>query len=150
MEQLLQQQAEQEHGRRAKPRPPEWIVELGIGVGRPPTQVHRGTCYMAGKRRRPVGRDEARHLLADGTSACTHCRPDIDLGINIGLPDPCLLHAFEAASPAQVLQRSNRAPSVADDTIDRCCFGQTCAVDHQGEMSCPAVFNRCSRATRAV
>ncbi|MFJ2565807.1 DUF6233 domain-containing protein [Streptomyces sp. NPDC087568] len=61
-----------------------WIVELGIGAGRPPAQVHRGACYMAGKRQPPVGREEARSLLAAGTSACTHCRPDSDLGI-IGL-----------------------------------------------------------------
>ncbi|EST17919.1 DUF6233 domain-containing protein [Streptomyces roseochromogenus] len=81
IEQLLQRQAEQEQGRRAKPQPPEWIVELGIGVGRPPVQVHQGSCYMAGKRRRPVGREEARHLLTGGTSPCSHCRPDIGLGI---------------------------------------------------------------------
>ncbi|MGW0771101.1 DUF6233 domain-containing protein [Streptomyces sp. NPDC002676] len=66
---------------RANRDPPEWIVELGIGVGRPPVQIHRGTCYMAGTRRRPVERDEARRLLADGTSACSHCRPDTGLGI---------------------------------------------------------------------
>ncbi|MEV5012418.1 MULTISPECIES: DUF6233 domain-containing protein [unclassified Streptomyces] len=80
--QVVQRQAEQDRGRRAKPRPPEWIVELGIGAGRPPTQVHRGSCYMAGKRHRPIGREEARSLLAAGTSACMHCRPDRDLGIN--------------------------------------------------------------------
>ncbi|WP_240467959.1 DUF6233 domain-containing protein [Streptomyces dangxiongensis] len=44
--------------------------------GRPPLQLHRGDCYTAGKRRRAVDREEARRLLADGTSACTHCRPD--------------------------------------------------------------------------
>ncbi|MFJ3235682.1 DUF6233 domain-containing protein [Streptomyces sp. NPDC086787] len=64
-----------------KPAPPEWIVELGIGVGRPPVQLHRGTCYMAGKRRRPVKRDEARRLLTGGTGACSHCRPDAGLGM---------------------------------------------------------------------
>ncbi|GGZ21800.1 hypothetical protein GCM10010300_76890 [Streptomyces olivaceoviridis] len=84
--QLVQRQAEQERGRRAKPAPPDWIVELGIGVGRPPVQVHRGTCYMAGKRHRPISPDEARRLLADGTSACSHCRPDTALGI-VGLAD---------------------------------------------------------------
>ncbi|MEU9272311.1 DUF6233 domain-containing protein [Streptomyces sp. NPDC048251] len=40
---------------------------------------------MAGKRRRPVGRDEARRLLADGLRPCTHCRPDTQLDIP-GLP----------------------------------------------------------------
>jgi hypothetical protein len=58
-----------------------WIVELGIGAGRPPIQVHIGDCYAAGKRRRPVDRGEARRLLASGLPACTHCRPDQHLGI---------------------------------------------------------------------
>ena len=73
IEQLLQRQARQEHGRRAKPRSPEWIVQLGIGLGLPPVQLHRRSCHPAGKRHRPVGRDEARRLLADGTSARTRC-----------------------------------------------------------------------------
>ncbi|MFM9633185.1 DUF6233 domain-containing protein [Streptomyces galilaeus] len=78
---LQQRQAESERGRRDRPPPPEWVVELGIGTGRPPLQVHAGDCYMAGKRRRAVGRDEARRLLADGLRACTHCRPDAQLDI---------------------------------------------------------------------
>lgn len=85
--QVTRRQAEEEHGRRTKPAVPEWIVELGIGAGRPPAQLHRGNCYMAGKRRRTVSREEARRLLADGTTACTHCRPDTGLGI-IGLTRP--------------------------------------------------------------
>ncbi|WP_243769021.1 DUF6233 domain-containing protein [Streptomyces cyanogenus] len=32
---------------------------------------------MAGKRRRPVKQDEARRLLAGGTSGCIHCQPDV-------------------------------------------------------------------------
>ncbi|WP_236043791.1 DUF6233 domain-containing protein [Streptomyces pilosus] len=36
---------------------------------------------MAGKRRRPVDRDEARRLLAAGLTSCGHCRPDSALGI---------------------------------------------------------------------
>ncbi|WP_328433200.1 hypothetical protein [Streptomyces sp. NBC_00425] len=41
----------QDHQRRA--RPAEWTVELGIGTGRPPVQVHAGDdCYPAGKLRR--------------------------------------------------------------------------------------------------
>jgi hypothetical protein len=79
--QVTRRQAEEERGRRTKPAVPEWIVELGIGVGRPPAQVHRGDCSMAGKRRRAVGRQEALRLLADGTNACAHCRPDTALGI---------------------------------------------------------------------
>ncbi|GGW80805.1 DUF6233 domain-containing protein [Streptomyces galilaeus] len=82
---LQQRQAEAGHGRRDRPQPPEWVVELGIDTGRPPLQVHAGHCYMAGKRRRAVGRDEARRLLTDGLQACTHCRPDAQLDI-IDLP----------------------------------------------------------------
>ncbi|MFF7647014.1 DUF6233 domain-containing protein [Streptomyces canus] len=78
---VRQREAEQEHGRRHRPPVPDWIVELGIGTGRPPTQLHTGDCYAAGKRRRPVDRDEARRLLASGLPACTHCRPDQHLGI---------------------------------------------------------------------
>ncbi|MDX3529401.1 DUF6233 domain-containing protein [Streptomyces sp. ID05-39B] len=45
------------------------------------TTVHVGNCYMTGKRRRAVGRDEVRRLLAGGLRACTHCRPDAQLDI---------------------------------------------------------------------
>lgn len=82
---VRQRQAETEHGRRHRPEPPQWTVELGIGTGRPPVQIHAGDCHMAGKRRRPVGRDEARRLLAGGLRSCTHCRPDTQLDI-IDLP----------------------------------------------------------------
>ncbi|MEU9353574.1 DUF6233 domain-containing protein [Streptomyces griseoloalbus] len=78
---ITRRQAEEEHGRRTRPAPPEWIVELGIGARRPPLQVHAGDCYMAGQRHRPVDRDEARRLVAAGLQACGHCRPDSRLGI---------------------------------------------------------------------
>ncbi|MET7456852.1 DUF6233 domain-containing protein [Streptomyces sp. NPDC005574] len=78
---LEQRQAEQERGRRSRPEPPEWLVELGISTGRPPVQVHAGDCHMAGKRRRAVERDEARRLLTTGVRACVHCRPDSRLHI---------------------------------------------------------------------
>ncbi|MDF3299063.1 DUF6233 domain-containing protein [Streptomyces tropicalis] len=84
---VRRRQAEEERGRRSRPRPPEWLVELGIGSGRPPVQVHAGDCFMAGERRRPVGRDEARRLLTTGLKACAHCRPDTRLSLlDLGLP----------------------------------------------------------------
>lgn len=89
IETLQRRQAEEEHGRRARPTPPEWIVELGIGTGRPPVQIHAGNCYAAGKRRRPVDRNEARRLLAAGLEACTHCQPDAQL------------HIIDLAAPAR-------------------------------------------------
>ncbi|MEU7057032.1 DUF6233 domain-containing protein [Streptomyces sp. NPDC046197] len=78
---IRKRQAEEERGRLQRPRPPEWIVELGIGTGRPPVRVHAGDCYLAGERRRPVSRDEARRLLAGGLASCDHCRPDARLHI---------------------------------------------------------------------
>jgi hypothetical protein len=78
---LQRREAEREHGRRVRPARPEWIVQLGIGTGRPPVQVHAGDCYAAGNRRRAINRDEARRLLASGLPACPHCQPDIDLRI---------------------------------------------------------------------
>lgn len=81
IEAVRQRQREQEHGLHSRPAPPEWIVELGIGAGRPPVQVHAGDCYMAGQRSRPVSRDEARRLIATGLRGCSHCRPDVRLNI---------------------------------------------------------------------
>ncbi|MGA5454103.1 DUF6233 domain-containing protein [Streptomyces umbrinus] len=37
---------------------PERIAELGIGAGRASGAVHAGDCYGAGKRWRPIDRDE--------------------------------------------------------------------------------------------
>ncbi|WP_406192374.1 MULTISPECIES: hypothetical protein [unclassified Streptomyces] len=39
---LQRRQAEEERGRGNRPRPPDWIVELGIGAERTPVQVHAG------------------------------------------------------------------------------------------------------------
>lgn len=78
---VRQKEAEQEQGRQRRPPAPDWMVELGIGAGNPPTRVHAGDCYAAAKRRRSVDRDEARRLLTSGLPACTHCRPDQHLGI---------------------------------------------------------------------
>ncbi|WP_435806943.1 DUF6233 domain-containing protein [Streptomyces canus] len=52
-----------------------------VRLGKPPVQIHAGTCHMIGSRRRPGTRDEARRLLADGLRACTHCQPDTQLHI---------------------------------------------------------------------
>ncbi|GAA2254028.1 hypothetical protein GCM10010145_22510 [Streptomyces ruber] len=78
---VRRREAEQERGRQRRPPGPDWIVELGIGDGRPPVELHAGDCYAAGGRRRAVDRGEARRLLAAGLRACTHCRPDRRLGI---------------------------------------------------------------------
>jgi hypothetical protein len=64
-----------------RPSPPDWVVQLGIGVGQPPIAVHAGGCANAGKRWQAISRDEARRLLDDDVPACTLCTPDRDLGM---------------------------------------------------------------------
>ncbi|WP_404200032.1 DUF6233 domain-containing protein [Streptomyces tauricus] len=78
---VRQREPEHEHGRQTRSRQPEWVVELGIGDGRAPVEIHAGHCYAIGKRRRPINRDKARQLLAAGLHACSHCTPDTLLDI---------------------------------------------------------------------
>lgn len=78
---IQRRQAEEGRGRQSRPERPDWIVELGIGADRTRVQVHAGDCYIAGKRRRAVSRDEARRPLAAGLKACTHYEPAIRLHI---------------------------------------------------------------------
>jgi hypothetical protein len=72
-------QAEQRRGEQARPPEPDWLLEQGLD-GRQAVYVHVGGCHMAGKRSRGVQRDQALRALADGIAACTHCRPDSELG----------------------------------------------------------------------
>ncbi|SFT31420.1 DUF6233 domain-containing protein [Streptomyces sp. ok210] len=76
-----QRERERQQGERARPATPDWIMELGIGVGSPPSEVHVGGCHAAGKRRRAISREQALAALADGIRACIHCRPDTELGV---------------------------------------------------------------------
>ncbi|MFI5987397.1 DUF6233 domain-containing protein [Streptomyces sp. NPDC051555] len=79
---LVAEQEEETAARRRTPRePPAWLVEHGIGVGRPPTQVHAGDCWATGKRCVPATAEQLRELLARGVPGCIHCRPDTALGV---------------------------------------------------------------------
>ncbi|MFH0519998.1 DUF6233 domain-containing protein [Streptomyces sp. M41] len=99
---LLRRQAEQERGRRDRPRPAEWIVELGIGADGSPVEVHAGDCHMAGRRRRAISRDEARRLLSAGLRACSHCEPDARLHIiDLGPPGSRARGVAPIAPPAR-------------------------------------------------
>ncbi|WP_263165432.1 DUF6233 domain-containing protein [Streptomyces sp. SCSIO ZS0520] len=71
--------AERARGAAARPPAPDWTIEMSLG-GRHPVAVHVGGCHMAGKRPRRVDRGEALRALAEGVEACTHCRPDGELG----------------------------------------------------------------------
>ena len=72
-------EAERQRGIERRPPQPDWLLELSLG-GRHPLAVHTGGCHMAGKRPRAVTREAALQALADGVTACTHCRPDSELG----------------------------------------------------------------------
>ncbi|MFD3495765.1 DUF6233 domain-containing protein [Streptomyces sp. NPDC058690] len=73
-----QREKERQQGEERRPPTPDWIVELSIGGGARPIEVHVGGCYAAGKRQRVISREQA---LADGIRACIHCRPDTELGV---------------------------------------------------------------------
>jgi hypothetical protein len=77
---LERREAERQRGQQARPPAPDWMIEQGLNGG-VPVYVHRGDCHMAGKRSRGVTRDQALQALAAGVDACTHCRPDTELGI---------------------------------------------------------------------
>jgi hypothetical protein len=70
-----------EAARRPPLPPPDWLVEHGIGDGRPAVRVHVGGCWDTRSRCKPAARDTIRRALADGVEACTHCRPDTALGV---------------------------------------------------------------------
>lgn len=72
--------AEKERGEQARPPRPDWLLEMGLNRDSPPNMVHVGGCHMAGKRSRGISRGDALQWLAEGVPACTHCRPDSELG----------------------------------------------------------------------
>ncbi|WP_030168868.1 DUF6233 domain-containing protein [Streptomyces sp. NRRL S-813] len=71
---------ERQRGIDARPPVPDWMIERGLNPDSPPVAVHVGGCYMAGKRWKGVQRDVALRALAEGVDACSHCRPDAELG----------------------------------------------------------------------
>lgn len=72
-------ETERQRGIERRPPAPDWLLEFSLG-GRHPLAVHTGGCHMAGKRPHGVTRETALQALADGVTACTHCRPDSELG----------------------------------------------------------------------
>ncbi|MFG2753947.1 DUF6233 domain-containing protein [Streptomyces xanthophaeus] len=76
-----EEQAAEVSRRRPPLEPAAWLLERGIGVGRPPFRVHAGDCWDTAKRCGPVSAEEARRALAEGVQACPHCQPDVVLGV---------------------------------------------------------------------
>ena len=71
---------ERQRGVDTRPPAPDWLLEMGLNRDAPPNHVHVGGCHMAGKRSRGIARADALRWLADGIPACSHCRPDSELG----------------------------------------------------------------------
>ncbi|MGW5197384.1 DUF6233 domain-containing protein [Streptomyces spiralis] len=77
---LERRETERQRGEQARPPVPDWMIEGGLNRDSPAVYVHVGGCHMAGKRVRGVPRDVALRALAEGVDACSHCRPDAELG----------------------------------------------------------------------
>ncbi|MFQ6148679.1 DUF6233 domain-containing protein [Streptomyces seoulensis] len=71
---------ERQRGIAARPPVPDWVLERGLNRASPPVSVHTGDCRMSGKRVEAIDQAAARRALAEGVTACTHCRPDRKLG----------------------------------------------------------------------
>ncbi|MGW7341239.1 DUF6233 domain-containing protein [Streptomyces sp. NPDC054808] len=69
-------EAERQRGIEEKPAPPAWLLEQGLNRGSPPVYVHVGGCWNTGTRSKGIDQEQARRALADGVTACPHCRPD--------------------------------------------------------------------------
>lgn len=76
-----QRERERQHGIASRPPVPDWVIEIGIGANHAPLYVHIGGCHMAGKRVRAASREVAARAITDGVKACSHCRPDTELGV---------------------------------------------------------------------
>ncbi|MFJ3880915.1 DUF6233 domain-containing protein [Streptomyces sp. NPDC090077] len=53
-----------EGARRPAPPPPDWLIEHGIGTGRPPVRVHTGQCWDTRTRCKRATTDAVRQALA--------------------------------------------------------------------------------------
>ncbi|MGO4456565.1 DUF6233 domain-containing protein [Streptomyces sp. M-16] len=78
--------AEEQHpvveaARRPAPPSPEWLIEYGIGAGRPAARVHVGSCWDTRTRCKAATADLARRALSEGVEARPACRPDTALGV---------------------------------------------------------------------
>lgn len=66
--------------RTVPPPPPDWVVQIDVGRDSHPVALHVGGCASAGRRARPVKRDQAIRALTEGLEPCALCRPDSELG----------------------------------------------------------------------
>lgn len=76
-----EQRAALEAEKRPPQPPPDWILERGIGQGRPPVYVHTAVCYKPSLRMKALTRAQALEALDAGVDPCPLCHPDADLGV---------------------------------------------------------------------
>ncbi|MEU6895904.1 DUF6233 domain-containing protein [Streptomyces sp. NPDC046557] len=70
----------EEQSRLPLPPPPDWKAEAIRTAGGPQAlRVHLGACGMG--KGKPIDRDQARRMLADGVEPCPYCGPDTALGM---------------------------------------------------------------------
>ncbi|MFF8940377.1 DUF6233 domain-containing protein [Streptomyces paradoxus] len=75
-------EAERRVGEARRPSAPGWLIERGldrINI----VAVHTGECWDPGKRVKPASREQAIDALRQQVPACTKCRPDTALGIEV-------------------------------------------------------------------
>lgn len=76
----LEKELAAEAARRPPPPPPDWKLEsIRTGSGPKALRVHVGDCAMSGGK--PLGREEARRILAEGVEPCPYCSPENALGM---------------------------------------------------------------------
>ncbi|GGU05820.1 DUF6233 domain-containing protein [Streptomyces coeruleorubidus] len=75
-------EAERRVGEARRPPMPEWLIERGLDRSNI-VAVHTGECWDPGKRVKPATRAQAIEALRHQVPACTKCRPDTALGIEV-------------------------------------------------------------------
>ncbi|GGX36489.1 DUF6233 domain-containing protein [Streptomyces lomondensis] len=69
-------------GEARRPTAPEWLIERGLDRSNI-VAVYTGECWDPGKRVRPATRVQALEALRHQVPACSKCRPDTVLGIEV-------------------------------------------------------------------
>ncbi|GAA2321481.1 hypothetical protein GCM10010234_79150 [Streptomyces hawaiiensis] len=75
-------EAERRVGEARRPPAPEWLIERGLDCTNI-IAVHTGECWDPGQRTKSATRAQAIEALRQQVPACSKCRPDTALGIEI-------------------------------------------------------------------
>ncbi|MDQ1013599.1 DUF6233 domain-containing protein [Streptomyces afghaniensis] len=75
-------EAERRVGEERRPPVPEWLIERGLDRSNI-VAVHTGECWDPGKRVKTATRAQAIEAPRHQVPACTKCRPDRALGIEV-------------------------------------------------------------------